>query len=84
VLIWRFFTGQPLVGVTRTDAGWFTRGHKTLDRDSAPKPPGTLVGEVGRDMRNLRAEWGELRVRRALGRELKDVERQVLCEDDPG
>lgn len=84
VLAWRWFTGQPLDGLPRSDAGWFTRGHKALDRDSAPQPPSTLTGEVERDVRGLRAEWGELRVRRALCRELKDVERQVLAEDDPG
>ena len=84
VLAWRFFTGQALDGVARTDAGWFTHGYKTLDRDSAPRPPGTLAGEVGRDVKSFFAGWHDLLVGRALGRELEDVERQVLAEDDPG
>ena len=77
---WRWFTGQPLDGVPRTDAGWFTHGHKALPRDSAPQPPGSLIDEVSGDLRTLRAEWRELRVRRALGRELRQVEREVVAE----
>jgi hypothetical protein len=66
------------------DPGWFTRGHKSLDQGSAPKPPGTLDGEVGRDVRSLGADWRELRVRRALGREFRKVERQALAEHNSG
>jgi hypothetical protein len=32
----------------------------------------------------LRAEWCRWRVRRALGREFREVERQVLAEHDVG
>lgn len=34
------------------------------------------------DFRALRAEWRAMRVRRALGREFREVERQVLAEHD--
>jgi hypothetical protein len=83
VIAWRWFTGKPLDGVSRTDAGWFTYGHKVLDRDGAPQPPGSLSAEVGGDAQGFRTELRELRVRRALGREFREVERQVLAEDDP-
>ncbi len=84
VFAWRWLTGKPLDGVARTDAGWFTRGHKTLDRSEAPRPPGTLRAEVGGDIRAIRTEHRELRVRRSLGRELRETERQILAERDSG
>jgi hypothetical protein len=83
VIAWRWFTGQPLDGVARTNAGWFTRGHKALDRGGAPQPPGSLGAEVRGDARGFRTELRELQVRRALGREFQEVERQVLTEQDP-
>jgi hypothetical protein len=84
VLAWRWLPASHSMACHSPTRAGFTRGHKALDPDSAPQPPGTLAGEVRRDIRGLLAEWGELRVRRALGHELKDVERQVLAEDDPG
>jgi hypothetical protein len=83
VIAWRWFTGKPLYGVPRTDAGWFTYGHKVLDRDAAPRPPESLNAEVRGDSRRFRTELRELQVRRALGREFQEVERQVLTEQDP-
>lgn len=38
--------------------------------------------EILFDFRALRAEWRAMRVRRALGREFREVERQVLAEHD--
>jgi hypothetical protein len=64
--------------------GWFTSGRKTLDSGSAPRPPGTLSAEIRGDARSFRAEFRELRVRRRLGRELLEIERQVLADDDTG
>jgi hypothetical protein len=69
--------------VPRTDAGWFTEGHKVLDRDTARRPPGSLSAEVREDVRMLRTERREAQVRRALGREMREVEHQVLAEDEP-
>jgi hypothetical protein len=83
VLAWRWISGKPLDGVPRTDAGWFTEGHKVLDRDTAPRPPGSLPAEVRGDVRMFRTEWRDAQVRRALGRELREVEHQVMAEDDP-
>jgi hypothetical protein len=82
VIAWRWFTGQPLDGVPRTDAGWFTSGHKALNRDAAPRPAGPLSAEVRGDVENFQTELRDLRVRRVLGRELRQVERQVLAEHD--
>jgi hypothetical protein len=82
VIAWRWFTGKPLDGVPRTDAGWFTPGHKDLNPDAAPRPPGTLSAEVRGDVQDFQAELRDLRVRRALGREFRQVERQVLAEHD--
>jgi hypothetical protein len=79
---WRWFTGQPLDGVARTDAGWFRPGYTELRRSEVPAPPETLGTEVRRDLRKFRADLGELRVRRALGRELRVTERQVMDEED--
>lgn len=79
---WRWFTGWPLDGVPRTDAGWFTHGSKTLDKTTAPRPANSLAAEVRGDVRSFRTELSELRVRRSLGRELREVERQVLAEHD--
>jgi hypothetical protein len=83
VIGWRWFTGQPLDGVPRTDAGWFTKGHKPLDPDTAPRPPESLAAEVRRDVQGFRTERREAQVRRSLGREMREVERHVLAEDDP-
>jgi hypothetical protein len=79
-LAWRWFTGQPLDGVPRTDAGWFTEGHAELNPETAPRPPEALGAEVRADLRGLRAEWREMRVRRRLGREWRETERRVLSE----
>jgi hypothetical protein len=83
VIAWRWFTGQPLDGVPRTDAGWFTKGHKALDPNTAPRPPGGLAAEVRRDVQGFRTDRREAQVRRELRREMREVERQVLAEGDP-
>jgi hypothetical protein len=70
--------------VPRTDAGWFTTGHAELDPETAPRPAGPLGAEVRGDLRGLRAEWRELRVRRRLGREWRETERRVLSEHQRG
>ncbi len=80
-LAWRWFTGQDLDGPRRSDAGWFTEGHKMRPRESLPQPPDSVTGEVGGDLRTLRTEWRELRVRRALGRWFRDTERRIVGDD---
>jgi hypothetical protein len=80
-LAWRWFSGQALDGRPRTDAGWFTKGHKALPPEARTQPPDNLSGEVHRDLRSLRTEWRELRVRRGLGRWFRDVEREILSND---
>lgn len=83
-LAWRWFTGMPLDGVPRTDGAWFTESRNAPDPDSAPRPPEPLRAEVRSDVRRLREELSDLRVRRALGRELRETERRVLAERDIG
>ena len=39
-----------------------------------------MLGPRG-DLRSLRTEWRELRVRRALGRWFRDTERQIAGDD---
>ena len=73
-LVWRWFTGMPLDGRPRTDAGWFTEGHKALPPESRPQPPDGLTAEIRGDLRALRREWWDLRVRRTLGRWFRDTE----------
>jgi hypothetical protein len=80
-LVWRWFTGKPLDGRPRTDAGWFTYGDKTLPPESRPQPRDSVTGEIGGDMRAFRTEWRELRVRRGLGRWFQDIERQIVGDD---
>jgi hypothetical protein len=38
ILAWRFFTGNHLNGVPRTDAGWFIRGRELVNRAKYPRP----------------------------------------------
>ena len=57
-------------------------GHGRRPRDTAPRPSGNPLSEILFDFRELRTEWREMRVRRALGREFREVERQVLAEHD--
>lgn len=80
-LVWRWFTGAPLDGRRRTDAGWFTEGHKALPPESFPQPAGGLTAEIGEDLHVLRTELRELRVRRALGRWFQDTESRIVSED---
>jgi hypothetical protein len=81
---WRWLSGMPPGGLPRADTERFTLRNKTLPRDSAPRQPSNLIAELRWDLRELRAEWHQLRVRRALGREFRDVERQVVAEHDRG
>ena len=81
---WRWLTGKPLDGVPRTDAGWFTPGHAELDPGAAPGPPEAPGAEVRADLRGLRAEWREMRGRRRLGRDWREIERRVLSEHRRG
>jgi hypothetical protein len=69
-------------GVSRADAGSFTPARRELPEDIAPKPSGSFIAEIRWDVRQLRNEWHQLRVRRALGREFRGVERQILTEQD--
>jgi len=82
--LWRLLSGMPPEGAPRTGAGWSAPSRRRLPQDSAPRQPSNPFTEIRWDFREIRAEWRELRVRRALGRELRDVERQVLAEHDPG
>jgi hypothetical protein len=81
VLAWRWFTGKALDGQLRTDAGWFTEGNEWLNPEKRPRPPDSLTTEIRQDIRALRTEWKELRVRRALGRWFRDTERRIMGED---
>jgi len=49
-----------------------------------PQPPSNPLAEIRWDHLELRAGWRRWRVRRALGREFREVERQVLAEHDAG
>ena len=60
---WRFFTGKPLDGISRTDATFFRYATRELDRETAPRPPDTLIAEVREDVRKIRAEWRDRRNR---------------------
>ena len=82
--LWRMLSGMPPEGVPGTGAGWPAPGRRRPPRDTAPRPPGNPFTEIRRDFRELRAEWHELRVRQALGREFREVERQVLAEHEAG
>jgi hypothetical protein len=82
--LWRLLSGMPPGGVPRTDAGWSAPPRRKLPQDAAPRRPSNPLTEILWDFREIRAEWREVRVRRALGRELREVERQVLAEHDPG
>lgn len=81
--LWRCLSGMPPAGVTRADAGWSAPGPRRLPGDTVPRPGNPLTGILF-DFRELRTEWREMRVRRALGREFREVERQVLAEQDAG
>lgn len=81
---WRWLGGMPAVAAPRPGAA------RSAPRRTAP-PPGTvpplptsIIAEIRWDLRELRAEWCELRVRRALRRELREVERQIVAEHDAG
>lgn len=80
-LAWRWFTGAPLDGRRRTDAGWFTEGHKALSPESRPQPPNSLTAEIRGDLHAIRTEWRELRVRRALGRWFQEAESRIISEN---
>jgi len=82
--LWRCLGGMPPEGGPRADAGWFAPGRQRRPPGTAPRPSGNPLAELIWDCREFRAEWRERRVRRALGRELRDVERQVLAEQDMG
>jgi hypothetical protein len=82
-LAWRWLTGMPLDGVQRSDATWFTRGTRMLDPATAPRPPEKLGDEIRADVKAFRAQRWDMVIRRRLGRELRDIERQVVAEDDP-
>ena len=59
-------------------------GYKRPPRDTVPQPPSNPLAEIRWDYLELRAEWRRWRVRRALGRDFREVERQVLAEHDAG
>jgi len=80
--LWRYLSGMPPEGVPRADAGWSAPRHRRLPPNIAPPPSGNPLTEILFDFRALRAGWRAMRVRRALGREFREVERQVLAEHD--
>lgn len=80
-LAWRWFTGAPIDGRRRDDAGWFTEGHKALPTESRPQLPDSLTAEIRGDLHAIRTEWRELRVRRALGRWFRDTESRIVSGD---
>jgi hypothetical protein len=88
---WRWLGGMPAGDAPRADAGWPARadvgqpapGHEAPPPGTAPPLPGKIVAEIRWDLRELSAELHDLLVRRALGREFRDVERQILAEHDP-
>lgn len=82
--VWRWLSGMTFGGVPRAGAGSFTPARRELPEDIAPKPSGSLIAEIRWDVRQLCSEWRQLRVRRALGREFRGVERQILTEQDTG
>jgi len=59
-LVWRWFSGKPLDGVSRTDATWFKPATRELDPGEAPRPPLTLREEVRADLADVREEWRDL------------------------
>jgi hypothetical protein len=88
---WRWLGGIPPQGAPRTGAGRpalradaARPGRPTPPPGPAPPLPGRIVAEIGWDLRELRTEWHEALVRRALGRELREVELAVLAEHDAG
>jgi hypothetical protein len=84
VFAWRWFTGSPSTGCPAPTPAGSPRGHAELDTNAAPRPPEALGAEARADLRGLRAEWWELRVRRRLGREWRETERRVLAEHQHG
>jgi hypothetical protein len=82
--VWRLLSGMPPYGAPGTEAGQVAPGHTTVRRDIPPRPAGSPIAEILFDVREVRAEWREWRIRRALGREFRDVEREVLTEHDRG
>jgi hypothetical protein len=88
---WRWLGGMPPEGAPRAGAarpalraGAERPGHQTPPPGRAPPLPSKIIAEICWDLRDLRAEWHQLQVRRALGREFREVERQVLAEHDAG
>jgi hypothetical protein len=49
-----------------------------------PQAASNPLAQIRWDYLELRAEWCGWRARRALGREFREVERQVLAEQDAG
>ena len=82
--LWRMLSCMPREGVPRADGGRPTPGYKRPPRDTVPQPPSNPLAEIRWDYLELRAGWRRWRVRRALGREFREVERQVLAEHDAG
>jgi len=82
--LWRLLSGMPPGGAPRAGAAWSAPERRRLPLDTAPRQSRNPLTEILWDFRESRAEWRQMRVRRALGRELREVERQVLAEHDPG
>jgi hypothetical protein len=79
---WRYLSGMPPEGAPPAHPGLSIPSHRRRPPDSALQPSGNPLTEILLDFRELRAGWREMRVRRALGREFREVERQVLAEHD--
>jgi len=80
--LWRYLSGIPPEALPRAGAGPLASCRTSLPPGVASPPPGHPIAEIIWEFRQLRAEWHELRVRRALGREFREVERQVVAEHD--
>lgn len=58
-LAWRFFTGKELDGIPRTDATFFKHATREFDRETAPRPPATLIAEIREDIGKFCTELRE-------------------------
>lgn len=68
---WRWFTGQPLDGVPRSDATWMAKGTMTLSPDRAPRPPAKLRDEIRGDIAQSREDLELRRIARRVDAEHK-------------
>ena len=82
--LWRMLSGMPLEAAPPADGGRPAPAYKRPPRDTVPQAASNPLAQIRWDYLELRAEWCGWRARRALGREFREVERQVLAEQDAG